>query len=1497
MAMTNAVAPNSVQPVVTLPNLSWGRINPSGNPYIDGLLSLNVWRDDRADGVTTITYSFPQSASDYHYTGEPTKEFKPFDNPDLQRYVRLAQKIYESVAQIEFVEQTGPDATKAEIRYGFSRPDGSSGWAYFPGAGEKAGDVWIPNDAYAIWSSIKPGSYPFDTILHELGHAIGFKHTFHESKNNLDLLPSTPREHDSTEYSVMSYESFTNGDLPNVEGDYIQTLMMDDIQALQFMYGANYRTHAEDTVYKWDPITGLQSINGVAQTDYEQWSNPTLPNWRNKIYTTIWDGHGDDTYDFSNYTVGLKVDLRPGRWTTLDPAQLVDGYYFSATQSPGNIANAQLFQGNTDSLIENAIGGSGDDLIIGNQAANVLSGGDGADTLDGGLGADTMIGGRGNDTYLVDHIREVVVENDNEGTDTVMASVAFSLKDKLYIENLIMTGSALLAEGNDLANMLTGNGADNEIYGYGGDDTIDGAGGDDRLIGGLGSNIYLFGFGSGKDTIIQTPGSADLLRFKPGVNASDVTWSRAANGDDLVGTLTGGRDTVTIRNWFTSIGDQLKVSFGSDAPVTLTPDPQGGSGPDAIIGSAQNDWLRGEGGDDTLDGGAGADILDGGAGADRMTGGTGDDAYYVDNVNDTIIETASGGIDVVFSSIDFSLNNTSIENLVLMGSADLTATGSSAANKIIGNDGNNRINGLGGADTMSGGKGNDTYDVDHLSDRVIENADEGVDTVIVNISGYTLPDNVEKLLLASTLTIIGASAYGNAGDNELTGNASANYLWGRDGDDMLYGLAGDDSLDGGAGEDTIDGGAGDDKLWGGMGNDTYVFGHGYGNDLIDLWGDGEDRVRLQPGVLASEILFSVDARGWLVLTLSDKSKLTIMMGGAPIAATDPLNIFLYDGTRILRPGQVMSITGDSSDNQLTGTRSDESILGQGGNDRLDGGGGKDTLMGGNGDDVYAVDGDDRVIEYADEGYDVVNSSVNFSLTVTQVEELNLTGNGVVAEGNELDNKLTGTDGDNIIDGLTGADTMIGKKGNDRYYVKERGDTVIELQDQGDDTVYSWLEDYRLDDYVENLFLAPGVIRGTGNSGANVITGNDENNSLAGLEGADVLKGAAGDDSLDGGAGDDTMDGGVGVDMAVIHLNRSQSTITRNADGSLTLASAEGVDRISNVEYLKFNDQLVHVNPQNDFDGDGKSDILLQNGADGACFAWQMNGLIFKPDGVGYVGWTPPTNQWRAVGTGDFDGDGKSDILLQNGADGSCFVWQMNGLTFKPDGFGYVGWTPPTNQWRAVGTGDFDSDGKSDILLQDGATGDCYVWEMDGLTFKPDGVGYVGWRPPSNQWRAVGTGDFDGDGKSDILLQDGQTGDCFVWEMNGLSLKENGSGAVGWRPPSNQWRAMGTGDFDGDGKSDILLQNGADGSCYVWEMNGLTFKPDGVGYVGWTPPNNQWRAVGTGDYNGDGKSDILLQDGQSGDCFVWEMNGLQLLSNAGFGYVGWRPPTPDWHAMA
>jgi hypothetical protein len=200
-----------------------------------------------------------------------------------------------------------------------------------------------------------------------------------------------------------------------------------------------------------------------------------------------------DTYSFSNYATNLTVDLNPGAWTNLGTqlADLGDGH-----TARGNIANALLFQGNTASLIENAIGGFGDDTIIGNQAVNRLEGNDGNDTLDGRLGGDTMIGGQGNDTYVVDAMRhlsqladgqvilvpgDTVIENANEGIDTVQASVNYTLPAN--VEYLRLTG---VGDVNG-----TGNALNNLIWGSDGNNIIDGGLGADMMQGFLGNDTYI----------------------------------------------------------------------------------------------------------------------------------------------------------------------------------------------------------------------------------------------------------------------------------------------------------------------------------------------------------------------------------------------------------------------------------------------------------------------------------------------------------------------------------------------------------------------------------------------------------------------------------------------------------------------------------------------------------------------------------------------------------------------------------------------------------------------------------------------------------------------------------------------------------------------------------------------------------------------------------------------------------------------------------------------
>src|SRR5262249_36359098 len=150
------------------------------------------------------------------------------------------------------------------------------------------------------------GSLDAQVILHELGHNLGLKHSFGSTEPNGHglpgkwahgtLFPNVPPDHNSHEYSVMAYSRFPGGPnaLTQPDNDSPTTYMQDDIQALQYMYGANYNTHNEDSIYKWDPSTGQEFINGVGQVD----RNGEIAPSDHEIFMTVWDGGGNDTYDF-----------------------------------------------------------------------------------------------------------------------------------------------------------------------------------------------------------------------------------------------------------------------------------------------------------------------------------------------------------------------------------------------------------------------------------------------------------------------------------------------------------------------------------------------------------------------------------------------------------------------------------------------------------------------------------------------------------------------------------------------------------------------------------------------------------------------------------------------------------------------------------------------------------------------------------------------------------------------------------------------------------------------------------------------------------------------------------------------------------------------------------------------------------------------------------------------------------------------------------------------
>ena len=496
-----------------------------------------------------------------------------------------------------------------------------------------------------------------------------------------------------------------------------------------------------------------------------------------------------------------------------------------------------------------AIDGTGNELaniLIGNDQSNTLAGGSGNDVLtgnggndvlDGGTGVDVMTGGGGDDIYVIDNARDVVTEAAGDGTDTVRSSIDFTLGDNF--ENLAFTGTAAtVGTGNALANVITGNDAVNVLSGGAGDDTLAGGGGNDRIDGGSGADAMSGGAGN------------DLYYVD---NSGDVVTEAAAEGTDTVRSSVGftlganvERLTLTGTAAIDATGNALaNVIYGNTADNVI----DGGDGADTIIGYGGNDTLTGDGGNDRLDGRSGADT---------MAGGIGNDVYYVDQAGDSVIEHAGEGIDLVASTISYSLGS-DLERLTLTGTAavdgygnalDNVIRGNGAANHIeggdgtdilsggggndtlIGGDGGDRLYGNAGADTMSGGTGNDAYYVDDASDMVIENANEGSDTVVSSI-GYTLGANVERLVLSGSAGIAGT---GNGLDNKITGNA---------GDNVIDGGSGNDTLVGGGGADTLIGGAGKDTMTGGAGNDLFVFHDGdLGSDRITDFTSGQDRIDL-----------------------------------------------------------------------------------------------------------------------------------------------------------------------------------------------------------------------------------------------------------------------------------------------------------------------------------------------------------------------------------------------------------------------------------------------------------------------------------------------------------------------------------------------------------------------------------------------------------------------------------------------------------------------------
>ena len=820
----------------------------------------------------------------------------------------------------------------------------------------------------------------------------------------------------------------------------------------------------------------------------------------------------------------------------------------SATEGTGN-SLANVITGN--SLANILDGGAGADSLYGGAGNDNLLGREGNDLLDGGTGYDFLQGGEGNDTYIVDSSNidtdsfDQIGEEEDGGTDTVISSVSYRLAD--FVEVLNLSGSSQIeGYGNVGDNTITGNSVSNTLYGEEGNDLLDGGAGSDLLVG-----------GEGNDTFIVD-------------NASDLISENEDSGTDLVISSVTHTLADNVEN-LTLSGNAVISGYGNGLNNT-------------IVGNSRANTISGDAGNDSLVGGEGSDSISGGLGVDSLFGGVGSDTLVADSL-DAILDGGTE-LDWVVSedSVDLSSSRfVRIENIRLVGTSNIFATGNSLTNVILGNSLANSLDGGRGIDSLVGGDGNDTYFVDNAGDRILETNSlpaGGNDWVSASVS-YTIGANLENLSLTGALNING------------TGNSLANSIIGNSGKNILIGAAGSDTLDGGLGADTLIGGDGNDVYYvdnildvvnetnslPAGGNDLVIarVSHTLANNVERLTLDGTDNLTGTGNSFAN--------------TISGNSNNNTLNGG------DGNDSIVGGGGNDLLLGSsgADTLVGDTGDDTIDGGSGNDSIVGGGGNDILTGGDGLDTLIGGGGNDTYYVsDNTDWITDTAGTN-EIYYKSGTTSLKINGANFTVTPGNtvigGVTFNLYELpilihgDDSILGDTDDNFansVAGGSGNDTILGYGGNDSITGNAGNDSL----DGGSDN--------------DTL---------TGGDGNDTLIGGDGNDSLVGGDGIDSLLGGAGTDTLLGGAGADYLDGGVSPDSVMgeagndtLIYNGTTDTID-GGDGTDLLISSTSVTLlglITNVEDLLFSGSSTLVGAGNAFANfiTGNSVANTLSGADG-----------------------------------------------------------------------------------------------------------------------------------------------------------------------------------------------------------------------------------------------------------------------------------------------------------
>jgi Ca2+-binding RTX toxin-like protein len=1131
---------------------------------LDQLISGYRWSG------STITYAFPTTASGIYGGNNELPGFVGL-NVAQQTAAERALQTWDDLIAPNLV-RTSPGNSNIEI--GTSSTGVSYAHAYYPAIGS----VWF-NRAYADLMSPQVGQYSFQVYVHELGHAFGLDH-MGEYNGTGNWTPSSFQ--DSQVYSVMSYFGPNTGRGSSSQiawADWVgrdgrtyspQTPMLNDVLAIQTIYGADTTTRTGDTVYGFG-----SNVSGsmAAIFDFTVNANPIL---------TIYDAAGVDTLNLSGWDTNCMINLAPGSFS-------------SGNSMTNNIAIAY------SCFIENAVGGSAADQITGNALANRLDGGAGNDSLFGSDGDDVLIAGLGDD--LLDG---------GDGNDSVVFGGSYGSYTYTYTENVgfnfygTVSGSDtvremelfVFADGSKSLSELLGGSSLRSLVSISADVA-------QQLEGHSGATVFTYKVklntaSASVQTLswsVQGTGSAptDPATDFSGPTSGSITFAIGETEKTITVTVQGDRVieanesfVVTLSNPSSGLGFRTSSATGTILnDDTANSDDYGATpataGSLAVGGEPLSGWLERSTDRDLF-----AVSLSAGTTYvfDLQAPGSAVDAYLslhgpttaatlpspIASNDNAAAGTSSAQIihavtttgtyyllarDARGGSGSYTLQAATFAGRAMTGDASgnqLTGTpgndelyGLGGADNLVGDAGNDLLDGGAGADLMNGGAGNDSYVVDDVGDVVVESSTTGgTDRVFSSVS-FVLGNNLEELVLT-----------GAAGVNG-TGNAQANRLSGNSGNNVLDGQAGIDTFAGGAGDDTyvLDAeaelanvsegtGEGNDSLQivyassapqsisltGTLahfenvelrGNGPFsVIGNGAANLLRGnaqsnrLEGaDGNDTLDGQRG--ADQLVGGDGDDVYLVDHIGD-----VVIEAANAGSDSVLVAINTNGASFVLGADVdnASVVGSFANN-LIGNDLANVLTGNALANRLDGGAGVDTLTGGSGGDTYVVDHTaDTIIETSTlaSEIDTVVSSVNWTLAAN-LENLSLFGSAdLMASGNSLNNVLTGNSGANRLDGGAGADTMFGGAGNDSYVVDSAGDVVYETASAssrvdagGTDTVESSVS-WTLGNFVENLLLGgSGDLGATGNALANTLRGNAGNNLLDGKAGIDVLDGGEGSD--------------------------------------------------------------------------------------------------------------------------------------------------------------------------------------------------------------------------------------------------------------------------------------------------------------------------------------------------------------------------------------------------